>query len=158
MPIKYLPEPLQPGALRVRAFLMTDATAIIILGLGVFIRGLSYTPYGAGRPPSPGSHPAETFLPLHIWAVVWVAAGAACIVAAFLKNDTVKIAALAMGTSLNTLWGCSFLFSGFTEHGNPRAWVSSIGYFSIVALVMWAVWRGKRGDMPTDIERQAVSK
>ena len=37
---------------------------------------------------------------------------------------------------------------------SARGWVSAVGYFSIAALVLWAVWRGKRGDV--DLEEGAV--
>ncbi|AKN76182.1 hypothetical protein D881_02065 [Corynebacterium ulcerans NCTC 12077] len=148
MPIERLPMKVQPAAYRVRAFLMTDSTAIIILGIGILARGLSYLPIVLGPPPSKGAHPAEGLLPIEAWGLVWVIVGILCLLAAFTKQQVLDVLALCAGVALNCLWGFSFIQGAIIAGQGSRLWVSSIGYFSIVALVMWAVWRGKRGDIP----------
>ncbi|PLV98749.1 hypothetical protein BRL53_08940 [Corynebacterium ulcerans] len=148
MPIERLPTSVQPTARRMRAFLMTDSTAIIILGIGILARGLSYLPIVLGPPPSRGSHPAEGLLPIEAWGLVWVIVGILCLLAAFTKQQVLEVLALCAGVALDCLWGFSFIQGAIIAGQGSRLWVSSIGYFSIVALVMWAVWRGKRGDIP----------
>lgn len=148
MLIERLPTSVQPTARRVRAFLMTDSTAIIILGIGILARGLSYLPIVLGPPPSKGAHPAEGLLPIEAWGLVWVIVGILCLLAAFTKQQVLEVLALCAGVALDCLWGFSFIQGAIIAGQGSRLWVSSIGYFSIVALVMWAVWRGKRGDIP----------
>ncbi|MBH5302744.1 hypothetical protein [Corynebacterium ulcerans] len=148
MPIERLPTSVQPTARRVRAFLMTDSTAIVILGIGILARGLSYLPIVLGPPPSKGAHPAEGLLSIEAWGVVWVIVGILCLLAAFTKQQVLEVLALCAGVALDCLWGFSFIQGAIIAGQGSRLWVSSIGYFSIVALVMWAVWRGKRGDIP----------
>lgn len=149
MPILYLPPRWHPPARKLRNFLLTDATALLILGIGILFRGMSYTPGILGPAPQSGSHPAEVMLPINAWAAVWIIAGVACIAAAFTRSEILDAVALGLGVALNISWGVSFITA--TAIGDsPRGWVSAVGYFSIAALVMWAVWRGKRGDVHID--------
>lgn len=149
MPILFLPARWHPPARKLRNFLLTDATALLILGIGILFRGLSYTPGILGPAPQSGSHPAEVMLPINAWAAVWIIAGVACIAAAFTRSEILDAVALGLGVALNISWGVSFIAA--TAIGDsPRGWVSAVGYFSIAALVMWAVWRGKRGDVHID--------
>lgn len=149
MPILHLQPRWHPSARRLRNFLLTDATALLILGIGILFRGLSYTPGVFGPAPQSGSHPAEVMLPINAWAAVWIIAGVACIAAAFTRSEILDAVALGLGVALNVSWGTSFIAA--TAIGDsPRGWVSAVGYFSIAALVMWAVWRGKRGDVHID--------
>lgn len=152
MPIDHMPPRWRPGLKRLRAFLMTDATAIIILGVGILLRGLSYAPVVLGPPPPRGTHPAEMWLDMDIWAAVWITIGLICLIAPFTRLEALKVAALAGGTGITMLWGVSFLTQSITSDG--RGWVTAIGYFTTVALVGWAVWRGKRGDIPLEHERR----
>lgn len=145
MPIKHMPESWQPKLTHVRNFLRSDATALLILGVGILIRGLSYIPGVLGPAPLGGSHPAEFMLPLHVWAVIWVSIGLGCIAAAFANSRLADAVGIGFGVGLNAAWGSSFL--GDTVFGDSsRGFVSSIGYLSVALLVVWAIWRGKRGD------------
>lgn len=153
MPIEHLPPRLQAPATRLRAFLMTDATVLIILGVGIIGRGISYIPSEwTGRI---DSHPAEGALPLAVWSLIWIAVGILCLVAAFWPEGWPAAAGIGAGIGLNTLWAGSFLTA--TINGTmPRGWVSAIGYLTIALLALWAVWRGKRVADITPISREAV--
>ena len=153
MPVLFLPARWHPPARRLRNFLLTDATALLILGIGILFRGLSYAPGVLGPAPQGGSHPAEVMLPINAWAAVWIISGVACVVAAFTKSPVVDAVALGLGVALNIAWGASFIAATIIGD-SARGWVSAVGYFSIAALVLWAVWRGKRGDV--DLESEAT--
>lgn len=147
MPIERLPPSIQPAARRARRWLMTDATAILVMGIGILLRGFSYLPIVLGDPPPAGTHPAELSLPMPVWGVIWLSVGSACIVSAFVRTWIIDALALAAGVMLYVGWGSSFLIASLIGHSS-RGWVSAIGYFSVAILVLWAVWRGKRGDLP----------
>lgn len=138
MPIEHLPARYRPTARRVRAWLMTDSTAILVMGIGILLRGFSYLPSVLGAPPPPGTHPAELSLPMPVWGVIWVSVGSACIVSAFVRAWIIDALALAAGVMLYVGWGSSFLIASISGH-SPRGWVSAIGYFSVAILVLWAV-------------------
>lgn len=142
---KYMPASWRPRLKRIRNFFRSDATALLILGGGILLRGLSYVPGVFGPAPLGGSHPAEFMLPMKVWTAIWVTIGLGCLVAAFANNKIADALGIGFGVGLNAAWGYSFVDS--TVFGDsPRGWVSSIGYISIVLLVIWAIWRGKRGD------------
>ncbi|AHI21616.1 hypothetical protein PBI_COLLEEN_26 [Corynebacterium phage Colleen] len=149
MPIERLPPRLIPFARRLRAWAMTDSFAILILGIGIIFRGVSYLPGVLGSPPPPGSHPAESSLPMPVWGVIWLVVGVICIISSITRSTIVDVIALCSGVMLNAGWGMSFVFASL-EGVSHRSWVSSVGYFSVVILVVWAVWRGKRGDIPKE--------
>lgn len=129
---------------RLKRFIATDATVIFLLGLGILVRGLSYTSWL--RPPAKGTHPAETVFTMPTWSFVWVIVGAFCIAGAFARRSWIATAAFALGVGLNIAWGCSFLFS--TVLGDsPRGWVQAINYFIVVLLALWGVWRGQAGEI-----------
>lgn len=147
MPLEHLPERWQPRAYRVRDFLMTDATAQIVMGIVILLRGMSYAPVILGPPPLHGSHPAENILPLNVWAAIWIGVGVVCVAAPFTRRARLEAASIGAGVFLHMLWGFSFL--SLTLLGEAeRSWVTSLGYFATAFLVAWAVWRGKRGDYP----------
>lgn len=149
MPSLYLPPRWRPPARKLRNFLLADATALLILGIGILFRGLSYIPEVLGPAPQSGSHPTDVLLPINVWAAVWIITGVACIVSAFTRSKILDAVALGLGVTLNISWGISFI--DYTAIGDtPRGWVRAVGHFSIAALVMWAVWRGKRGDTHID--------
>ncbi|APT92877.1 hypothetical protein CPHO_08250 [Corynebacterium phocae] len=146
MPIDHLPTRWQPRAYRLRRFLLSDSTALIILGTGIILKGLSYTPWGLGEPPAAGVHPAEHILPLDVWAIVWLMAGLFCLAAAFIPNALVDAIAVGLGIGLHCTWGLSFVAATLWAD-NPRGWVTGVSYITVVALAVWAIWRGKRGDV-----------
>lgn len=122
---------------RLRAFGLSDGVALLVLGLGILARGVSYIPNGGGRSVS---HPAEAALPMSAWAGVWIGVGLACIVTAWWAESHAAAVALGVGVGLNLLWAGSFLAVSVTGD-MPRGWVSAVGYISVSVLVMWSTWR-----------------
>lgn len=121
---------------RLKLFCLSDGVALLVLGLGILARGVSYIPDG-GRPVS---HPAEAALPMSAWAGVWIGVGLVCIITAWWAESPAAAVALGVGVGLNLLWAGSFLSSSLTGH-MPRGWVSAVGYISVSGLVMWSTWR-----------------
>ena len=146
MPIEHLPPRFRPPALRIKNFLLSDAPALIILGVGILARGLSYSPHVLGPAPRPGGHPAEAALPMPVWSVIWVAVGVLCLVGAVWSRRRIAALAVGLGIGLNMLWAGSFLVATITGD-MPRGWVSAVGYASVALLVVWAVWRGSRAEV-----------
>ena len=139
MPIDHLPRRLRGPAERIRDSLLTDATALVILGAGMIARGISYSDIAG---PGPSGHPAESWMTMGTWSIVWVAVGVLCLTIAPWHRTVTAALAVGAGVGLHLLWGLSFLYESW--HDGGRGWVSSIGYFMIVALVSWSVWRGSR--------------
>lgn len=146
MPIEHLPRRLRTPAKRLRSFLISDAPALIILGLGIIARGLSYSPHVFGRAPSVGGHPAEAALPMPVWSIIWVAVGVLCLVSAVWSRRQIAALAIGSGVGLNMLWAGSFVAATITGDMD-RGWVTAIGYASVALLVIWAVWRGARAEV-----------
>lgn len=143
MPIEHLPRRLRAPARKLRDFLTSDAPALIILGLGIMARGLSYSPHVLGPAPRIGGHPAEAALPMPAWSIIWVAVGVLCLVGAVWSRRKIAALAIGLGVGLNMLWAGSFVAATITGD-MPRGWVSAVGYASVALLVVWAVWRGSR--------------
>ena len=146
MPIEHLPPRFRPPALRLKNFLLSDAPALIILGVGILARGLSYSPHVLGPAPRSGGHPAEAALPMPVWSVIWVAVGVLCLVGAVWSRRKIAALAVGLGVGLNMLWAGSFLAATITGD-MARGWVSAVGYASVALLVVWAVWRGSRAEV-----------
>lgn len=144
MPLQYLPASVQPTARRIRGWALTDAPAILILGLGLIARGVTYMPVYFGGP-GPGSHPAETFVSMDVWANIWIASGIICLTA--LAFPKLAPAAIGVGVGLHAIWAMSFVADSIVDR-SPRGWLPAVGYASIALLVMWAVWRGSREIIP----------
>lgn len=142
VPIDNLPRRLRGSGERIRDGLLTDATALVILGAGMITRGISYSGIAG---PGPSGHPAESWMTMGTWSIVWVAVGVLCLTIAPWHRTVTAALAVGAGVGLHLLWGLSFLWQSIEEHS--RTWVSSIGYFMIVALVSWAVWRGSRTEI-----------
>lgn len=150
MPIEHLPERVKPVAWRVRDWARTVGPALLILGVGAVARGVSYTPLLMSET-ARQAHPVEGTLPMPVWACVWIAAGVAAIVAAWWS----RAAPVAVGAcvGLNLLWGASFIADAIAKE-SMRGWLPAVGYLSIAALVLWAVWFG-RGE-PT-VSREEIA-
>ncbi len=143
MPIQFLPASVQPTARRLRGWALTDAPALLILGAGLLLRGLSYMPCLMGD--SPSSHPAEGFFPIQVWGVIWIVVGIACLVATVWERAAP--AAIGAGVGLHAIWAMSFVADSIIDH-SPRGWLPAVGYASTALLVLWAVWRGSREIIP----------
>lgn len=146
MPIEHLPRRLRTPAKRLRSFLISDAPALIILGLGIVARGLSYSPHVFGPAPRAGGHPAEAALSMPAWSIIWVSVGALCLVSTVWPRRQIAALAIGLGVGLNMLWAGSFVAATITGD-MPRGWVSAVGYASVSLLVIWAVWRGSRAEV-----------
>lgn len=151
MPINHLPiraQPIraQPMARRFREWALTDGPGLAILGIGIILRGISYLPIIMGND-ARASHPAEGVLTMDQWAVIWIAIGTLCMVATVW--DRAAPAALGAGVGLNILWGASFIADGVIDQ-SPRGWLPAVGYVSTALLILWAVWRGSRDDIPQE--------
>ena len=150
MPIEHLPERVKPVAWRVRDWARTVGPALLILGVGAVARGISYTPLLMSET-ARQAHPVEGTLPMPVCAWVWIVAGVAAVVAAWWS----RAAPVAVGAcvGLNLLWGASFIADAIAK-GAVRGWLPAVGYLSIAALVLWAVWFG-RGE-PT-VSREEIA-
>lgn len=150
MPIEHLPPRVRPGARRVRDWARTVGPALLILGVGAIARGISYTPLLMSEY-ARQAHPVEGTLTMGTWAWVWIIAGVTAVVAAWWS----RAAPVAVGAcvGLNLLWGASFIADAIAE-GSVRGWLPAVGYLSIAALVLWAVWFG-RGE-PT-VSREEIA-
>lgn len=140
-PVDFVPEGWRPAARRVRDAFYTDGTLLVVIGVGVFARGVSYLGYSGSNP-----HPAEALLDISTWAVIWMAVGAACVLSAPWHTSLVAAVALSLGVGLNMFWACSFMLATLTGDMS-RGWVTAIGYFSIAVISVWAVSRGRRGQV-----------
>lgn len=138
MPIDRLPARWQPPAECLRRVLMSDAGVMIILGVAMIVRGVSYFDLGSVVL----FHPVDLFFPLWVDASMWTGMGILLLIAARWHNRSFGRAILASSTGLLALWGLLFLFSPpaqFAQRG--------IMYLCIAAIVIWAVWRGRRGEI-----------
>lgn len=146
MPIEHLPPRVQPTARRVRAFLMTDSTALLLLAVVQAAVGAYYLPHVLGDPLR-WERPVEAIMPITAWAWVHLGVGVLCAVAAVTDRWHVDIVALALATGLNLSWAFGLLAAS-VEHNQSVLWLVGILILAMTAAVMWAVWRGKRGDIP----------
>lgn len=127
MPVDKLPTAWRPTAYRLRNFLLSDATAVGILGVGI-------TAWGVGE------------IPHRNLAALGIVMGVVVAVLPILWGPRGENAGLIVGVMLNFGLACHSAIShilGGTPAGSP-----GVAHFSVVVLVMWAVWRGKRGDLP----------
>ncbi|HUR08440.1 MAG TPA: PAS domain S-box protein [Nonomuraea sp.] len=96
---------------------------------------LAYVP--ADQRVTPGYAMLASIAPLGVWALVWCATGALCLVQMFMRSDRV---AFAVATALLMLYGLVYLFSTFTGV-NPRGWVGGAVWLAFggwIALI--ATW------------------
>lgn len=136
MPIEHLPERMKPGARRVRDWARTVGPALLILGAGAIARGVTYLPVLMSEH-AQRAHPVEGTLTMHTWAWVWIIAGVTAVVAAWWSRAAPAAVGACVG--LNLLWGASFIADAIAK-GSVRGWLPAVGYLSIAALVLWAVW------------------
>lgn len=141
MPIDRLPSSLHPTAFRIRCWALTDGPLLVLVGLAVLARGVSYLPsvYSGDS-----QHPAEGLIPLDWWAMVWVVIGVFSIVMGLLPSlQRANAVAVGLCVGLHLLWASSFLLASASGE-RPRGWVSAVSYGLIAVLMVWAVWRGQR--------------
>ena len=138
MPIDRWPIRLRAPAEKAREVLMTDAGVMIILGVSMIVRGVSYWNLGSVVL----FHPVDLLFPIWADSALWVGVGVALIVAARWHSTWLGRMTLATSTALIAMWGLLFLFA-------PPAQFAQRGvmYLAIAGIVIWSVWRGKRGEI-----------
>lgn len=155
MPIDHFPPRIRRPAEKLRRFLLTDATALIILGVSIIFRGISYIPTEVGG--RVDTHPAEGFLPMEVWALVWIGVGILCITTAPWHDGKAAAVAIGLGIGLNIFWAGSFYTASITGE-MPRAWVTGTGYAALAVAILWAVWRGKRVPLPVPSQEEIANE
>lgn len=143
MPIDHLPRRLRRPAERLRSAMLTDGTALVILGIACVARGASYWGYD---PRTGSSHPAEELMTIGLWSGVWIIIGAMLVLIAGWHDTGTAAILYGAGVALHILWALSFLRATWTGD-MPRGWVSAIGYATVAALAVWSVWRGSRTEV-----------
>lgn len=136
MPIERLPTRVQPAAYRLRAIIMSDATLLAVIGIMGVVRGISYLDDPLF------THPAELWLSLHVWAIIWIISGTLCLVAAVFYRSTFSAVMIGLLVGLYILWGCSFALQSLAD--GAALWASATHYWGIATVTTWAVWRGSR--------------
>lgn len=148
MPIDRLPPRLQPVATRLRVWVMSNTTVLVILGIEALWRGVSYL----GNPPV--THPSERWFEISTWAVIWVAVGVACLATASFPGSIPAAAAVSLAVGLNALWAGSLITAQWTSHGSSTSWGAGAPYAATTLLVPWAIWRGNRTEFtPREVTR-----
>lgn len=138
---------------RARCFATTDGMGLLILGAASIGRGISYAP-GIMPEETRSSHVAESWLAMEMWSAVWVAVGVLCIIAASHWRSKAAAAAVGLSVGIHFLWGVSFLW-GTVVGDMPRGYVSTLAYFAICFLALWAFSRGRREDgEPREVMRR----
>lgn len=138
MPIDRLPPRYREPAEHVAAFLSTDAGVMIILGFTFVYRGVSYWLLGDFVL----VNALDVLPPKWIPSGYWILLGLSLIVASWWQSSLVSRLLLALGVMTITLWGCVFIFSDpgtFNQRGSI--------YLGFAAVIIWAVWRGRRGEI-----------
>ena len=138
MPIDHLPDRWRHKAECLRGVVMSDAGVMIILGVSMIVRGVSYMNLGSVVL----FHPVDMFFPIWVDATLWTGMGTLLIAAARWHNRSLGRATLAASTGLLALWGLLFLFA-------PPAQFAQLGviYLALAAVIIWSVWRGRRGEI-----------
>lgn len=120
-----------------------DGTGLAIIGVLSILRGISYTPVVVNVDRSP-AHALEALLPVTVWAWVWIAIGALCLVAIAWRRLSSPAVGLAVG--IHTAWALSFIAAWLWED-SQRGWLSALGYIGVAFLFLWAISRGTRAEV-----------
>lgn len=138
MPIDHLPVRLRSPAERARNLLMTDAGVMLILGVTMIIRGVSYYSLGAHVL----VNPLDTELPSWVASGWWISVGVALVVSSWWQATAPARVILMLGVGTLAAWGSLFLFAppaAFAQRG--------IIYLALATVIVWSVWRGRRGEV-----------
>ena len=139
MPIDHLPPRLRAPAERLRAWALTDAVLLVLLGAAGLSRGISYlrdTPVGVlqGR-----AHPSESWMPLEVWGWVWITVAVLCLATSLRHRCRLADWGLYAGLGLHVLWGLSLIKAGL--------WLTGSWYLLFAASISYTVWRGSRMEL-----------
>ena len=138
MPIEHLPPVTRPWAERLRDWLLTDAGLMLILGVMMIVRGVAYSNLGQEGL----YHPADVFMPRWVAAGVWLGVGSSLLVSSVRQSSLLARVSLSAAVATLALWGMIFMLAppaAFSQRG--------IVYLSFAMLVLWASWRGRRGEI-----------
>lgn len=130
MPIDHLPKRLRAPAERMRCAMMTDGTGLVLLGIGSLLRGIAFWDS------EPTDHPAENFLGMDLWSLIWLTLAGLCFITATRPGTRTHRWAYAAALGLHAGWGASLLGSGL--------WLTASGYWLFGAAVGWSLWRGSK--------------
>lgn len=105
-------------------------TALVIVAAGAIVRGVAYF----GRPTTGGlTHFIDAIVPLHVWAVVWIAAGITVLVGIW--HRVIARYALAFVSMLWAIWGLSYMTA--TIFGDAsRGWVTGALILNLAGLTI----------------------
>ena len=146
MPIEHLPPRIQPPLLRLRDWLLTDATLYVILGALMICRGVAaWVIDDITAVP----HPGEGLLTAEGWTVLWLVLGASCLLATPWHATRAGAVVLSVTTSALLLWGIGYLMydpAQFAYRG--------VLYIGFTVTILWAVWRGRRGQVTITKEKE----
>lgn len=151
MPIEHLPKRFHPVAYRLRGFLMTNSTALLILAGMQIAVGFYYLPGCLGDPLS-WHRPNAILMPVHVWAWVHITIGVIGIIAAIMRRCHLDTIMLMIATGLNLSWASSLLVAA-VDYSESVLWLVAVLIFALTVSLMWAIWRGKRGDIPFRTDR-----
>ncbi|EEW50411.1 hypothetical protein HMPREF0290_0859 [Corynebacterium efficiens YS-314] len=118
--------------------MMTDAGVMLILGVTMIIRGISYWSLGAHVL----VNPLDTSLPSAMTSGWWISVGVALVVASKWQATAPARVILMLGIGTLAAWGSLFLFAppaAFAQRG--------IVYLALATVIVWSVWRGRRGEV-----------
>jgi hypothetical protein len=122
-----------------RRFATSDEAGLLIVGTIAAVRAFAYTPLTL-PPETKATHPAEAWVSMDVWSVVWGVVAVLCFAAAVAWRTRPAAVAFGAIVGLHALFGFSFLFA--TLSGDMgRGWVSANSYVAISFLVLWGLSR-----------------
>lgn len=105
-------------------------TALAIVALGAAARGAAYL----NQPTTGGlTHFIDALVPLHLWAIVWIAAGT--ITLAGIWHRVIARYALAFVSMMWTVWGLSYMTASIFGDA-PRGWVTGALLLNVAGLTI----------------------
>ncbi|AJE32497.1 hypothetical protein B842_03220 [Corynebacterium humireducens NBRC 106098 = DSM 45392] len=141
MPIEYLPAPVQPWARRLRGWLLSDASALLVLAYSAWGHAAAYQWIHTQV-----THPAEAYFGFHVWALVWAGVGVLALAGAVWHRHLVATLATGAVVGIHALWAASHL-GGALVGDFARGYVGFSVYSSLVLLTFWSLWRGARTEI-----------
>lgn len=144
MPIRHLPQAWQPAAYRLRHWCMSDAPALVVVGVMSIIYGAAHLELLGAY--APRVHPLEGWIPLQAWGVCWLTVGIIACAAAVWPSSIVALVALVGWAVLMEMWGTSLFVSWVSGDWQRGVAAGSIHCLFPLAIA-WALWRGHRTEI-----------
>ncbi|OZF41926.1 hypothetical protein [Rhodococcus sp. 14-2470-1a] len=120
---------------KAEAWLRLKALALLVTAVSCFGIGTAYLVPSAPDRPRQLTF-VETIAPLHVFAWLWVAVGAACLASIVCRR--MRPAMFGFAAFLHAMWGLSFSASYVFLDNSDRDWVSARGYLVIAGLILVA--------------------